>query len=100
MKKKLKHLSRRGLSHGKVNHIYTYRQNERESLALLSCFLPQCPPLDFVNSRRLVVEQEDLPWRIIFSPQRLSTYVEFGAADIGIVGKDILLREKMKFTNY
>lgn len=44
--------------------IPTGRMKE-ESLALLSR-LPQCPPLDFVNSRRLVVEQEDLPWRIIF----------------------------------
>ena len=70
--------------------IPTGRMKE-ESLALLSR-LPQCPPLDFVNSRRLVVEQEDLPWRIIFShPKDSSTYVEFGAADIGIVGKDILL---------
>ncbi len=64
------------------------------SLALLSR-LPQCPPLDFVNSRQLVVEREDLPWRIIFShPKDSSTYVEFGAADIGIVGKDILLERE------
>ncbi len=73
--------------------IPTGRMKE-ESLALLSR-LPQCPPLDFVNSRRLVVEQEDLPWRIIFShPKDSSTYVEFGAADIGIVGKDILLERE------
>ncbi len=36
--------------------IPTGRMKE-ESLALLSR-LPQCPPLDFVNSRRLVVEQK------------------------------------------
>lgn len=65
-----------------------------DSLVLLSR-LPQCPPLDFANSRQLAVEREDLPWRIIFShPKDSSTYVEFGAADIGIVGKDILLERE------
>ncbi len=49
-------------------------------------------PLDFnLNSRKLIFEDQSLPWNIILShPKDSSTYVEFGAADIGIVGKDIL----------
>jgi ATP phosphoribosyltransferase len=49
-------------------------------------------PLDFnLNSRKLIFEDQSLPWNIILShPKDSSTYVEFGVADIGIVGKDIL----------
>lgn len=48
--------------------------------------------LDFnLNSRKLIFDDPSLPWNIILShPKDSSTYVEFGAADIGIVGKDIL----------
>lgn len=42
--------------------------------------------------RQLVIEDTSLPWRIILShPKDVATYVEHGAADLGFVGKDILL---------
>ena len=61
-----------------------------ETIVLLSK-MPSWP-LDFnLNSRKLIFEDQSLPWNIILShPKDSSTYVEFGAADIGIVGKDIL----------
>ncbi|NLJ38921.1 MAG: ATP phosphoribosyltransferase [Candidatus Atribacteria bacterium] len=61
-----------------------------ETIVLLSK-MPSWP-LDFnLNSRKLIFEDPLLPWNIILShPKDSSTYVEFGAADIGIVGKDIL----------
>jgi ATP phosphoribosyltransferase len=61
-----------------------------ETIVLLSK-MPSWP-LDFnLNSRKLIFEDQSLPWNIILShPKDSSTYVEFGVADIGIVGKDIL----------
>lgn len=45
-----------------------------------------------IPSRQLVIEDDALPWRIILShPKDVATYVEHGAADLGFVGKDILL---------
>ncbi|WP_438315280.1 ATP phosphoribosyltransferase [Candidatus Caldatribacterium sp. SIUC1] len=46
-------------------------------------------------SRQLVVDDPSLPWRIILShPKDVATYVEHGAADLGLVGKDILLERE------
>lgn len=46
------------------------------------------------NSRKLVITNEDAKIRfIITKTQDLPTYVEYGAADIGIIGKDVLLEE-------
>ena len=46
------------------------------------------------NSRKLVIanETQKIPF-IITKPMDLPTYVEYGAADIGIIGKDVLLEE-------
>ena len=61
-----------------------------ETIVLLSK-MPSWPPDFNLNSRKLIFEDQSLPWNIILShPKDSSTYVEFGAADIGIVGKDIL----------
>ncbi len=61
-----------------------------ETIALLSR-MPSWPDSFNLNSRKLIFEDLSLPWKIILShPKDSSTYVEFGAADIGIVGKDIL----------
>ncbi|MBC7218001.1 MAG: ATP phosphoribosyltransferase [Candidatus Caldatribacterium sp.] len=60
-----------------------------EVLELLSRLLPA--PLA-LPPRQLVIEDPSLPWRIILShPKDVATYVEHGAADLGFVGKDILL---------
>lgn len=61
-----------------------------ETIVLLSK-MPSWPLGFNLNSRKLIFQDQSLPWHIILShPKDSSTYVEFGAADIGIVGKDIL----------
>nr|WP_245339289.1 ATP phosphoribosyltransferase [Paenibacillus shirakamiensis] len=51
-------------------------------------------PLDVDDSRRLVVPIPELNMEFILAkPVDVPTYVEYGVADIGIVGKDVLLEE-------
>ena len=46
------------------------------------------------KSRKLIIGNEEKKIRfIITKTQDLPTYVEYGAADIGIIGKDVLLEE-------
>ncbi len=46
------------------------------------------------KSRRLILEDEQQKLRFIMAkPADVPTYVEYGAADIGVVGKDTLLEE-------
>src|SRR5499426_4119055 len=46
------------------------------------------------DSRRLLLTDERLDLRfILLKPADIPTYVEYGAADLGIVGKDILLEQ-------
>lgn len=43
-------------------------------------------------SRRLIIPVPDTKWRFLLSkPTDVPTYVEYGAADLGMVGKDTLL---------
>src|SRR6266511_330209 len=47
------------------------------------------------DSRRLLVTDEKADLRFVFlKPADVPTYVEYGAADLGIVGKDILLEQQ------
>lgn len=47
------------------------------------------------NSRKLVITNETEKLRfIITKTSDLPTYVEYGAADVGIIGKDVLVEEK------
>src|SRR5206468_10071854 len=47
------------------------------------------------DSRRLLLTDEQLSLRFIFlKPADIPTYVAYGAADLGIVGKDILLEQQ------
>ena len=47
------------------------------------------------DSRRLLVADETAGLRfILLKPADIPTYVEYGAADLGIVGKDILLEQQ------
>ncbi len=65
-----------------------------ECVELLSQVLPWPETLKG-GSRCLVYEDKTFPWKILFShPKDSSTYVEFGIADLGIVGKDILLERE------
>ncbi len=46
------------------------------------------------NSRKLVIVNEAKKIQfVITKPMDLPTYVEYGAADVGIIGKDVLLEE-------
>jgi ATP phosphoribosyltransferase len=47
------------------------------------------------DSRRLLIADEQAGLRyILLKPADIPTYVEYGAADLGIVGKDILLEQQ------
>ncbi|MFM7842237.1 MAG: ATP phosphoribosyltransferase, partial [Nitrospira sp.] len=48
------------------------------------------------ESRRLIIEcpEKDLTFMII-RPSDVPTYVEYGAADVGVVGKDMLLEQSL-----
>ena len=48
------------------------------------------------GSRRLIIEcpEKDLTFMII-RPSDVPTYVEYGAADVGVVGKDMLLEQNL-----
>lgn len=47
------------------------------------------------NSRKLVITDDNLKLRFILTkPTDVPTYVEHGAADLGVVGKDIILEYK------
>ena len=46
------------------------------------------------DSRKLVITNEEKKLRFIITKTAdLPTYVEYGAADIGIIGKDVLLED-------
>lgn len=52
-------------------------------------------PQDVDESRKLVIPLPDLGMEFIMAkPVDVPTYVEYGVADIGVVGKDVLLEEK------
>lgn len=64
----------------------------RDTLALLeSCGVPCTHVLD--DSRRLVFDIPGYRFLVVRS-QDVATYVEHGAADLGVVGKDVLLEEE------
>jgi ATP phosphoribosyltransferase len=51
-------------------------------------------PNDFDDSRKLIIPLAEARMEFIMSkPVDVPTYVEYGVADIGIVGKDVLLEE-------
>lgn len=52
-------------------------------------------PKDVDESRKLVIPLPELGMEFIMAkPVDVPTYVEYGVADIGVVGKDVLLEEK------
>ncbi|MCL1630631.1 ATP phosphoribosyltransferase [Sporolactobacillus sp. CPB3-1] len=49
-------------------------------------------PETFETTRKLILELDSEPFRFILAkPVDVPTYVEYGAADLGIAGKDVLL---------
>lgn len=56
-----------------------------------------CEEMKDKNSRKLIFSIEELKYRFFLSKASdVPTYVEYGAADIGIVGKDTILEEGRK----
>ncbi|MGI6070001.1 MAG: ATP phosphoribosyltransferase [Blautia sp.] len=57
----------------------------------------RCDEMKDKNSRKLIFTNEELKLRFFLSKgPDVPTYVEYGAADIGIVGKDTILEEGRK----
>src|SRR6185437_12662104 len=51
-------------------------------------------PEDFDDSRKLIIPLPEAGMEFIMAkPVDVPTYVEYGVADIGIVGKDVLMEE-------
>src|SRR5437016_9311948 len=49
-------------------------------------------PEDVASSRKLIFTSDDDQFRVVLvKPADVPTYVEYGAADIGIAGRDVLL---------
>lgn len=56
-----------------------------------------CEEMKDKNSRKLIFTNEELGYRFFLAKATdVPTYVEYGAADIGIVGKDTILEEGRK----
>ena len=56
-----------------------------------------CDEMNDENSRKLIFTNEELKLRFFLSKgPDVPTYVEYGAADIGVVGKDTILEEGRK----
>lgn len=56
-----------------------------------------CEEMKDEKTRKLIFTNEELGFRFFLAkPSDVPTYVEYGAADIGIVGKDTLLEEGRK----
>ena len=57
-----------------------------------------CEEMKDKNSRKLIFTNEELKLRFFLAKgPDVPTYVEYGAADIGVVGKDTILEEGRKF---
>ncbi len=53
-----------------------------------------CPEMEDKDSRKLIFTNEELGFRFFLAKANdVPTYVEYGAADIGIVGKDTIVEE-------
>ena len=56
-----------------------------------------CEEMKYKNSRKLIFTNEELKLRFFLAKgPDVPTYVEYGAADIGVVGKDTILEEGRK----
>ncbi len=65
-----------------------------EAVELLRRAGLEIPP-EFEDSRKLIIPLEEVGMDFILAkPTDVPTYVEYGVADIGVVGKDVLLEEE------
>lgn len=66
----------------------------KSAMAILEHVGVTCDEMKDPDTRKLIFTNEDLKMRFFLAkPSDVPTYVEYGAADIGIVGKDTLLEE-------
>lgn len=69
----------------------------RQSMKLFEQIGITCEEMNDKDSRKLIFTNEELGMRFFLAKANdVPTYVEYGAADIGIVGKDTLLEEGRK----
>ena len=69
----------------------------RNTLALLEKIGITCEEMKDKSSRKLIFVNEELKLKFFLSKAAdVPTYVEYGAADIGVVGKDTILEEGRK----
>ena len=69
----------------------------KQTLELLEKLGITCEEMKDKASRKLIFVNEDLKLRFFLAKgPDVPTYVEYGAADIGVVGKDIILEEDRK----
>ncbi len=68
-----------------------------KTLALLEQLGITCEEMKDKDTRKLIFVNEELKLRFFLAKgPDVPTYVEYGAADIGVVGKDIILEENRK----
>ena len=66
----------------------------KDSLKLFEQIGITCEEMKDKDTRKLIFTNEELGMRFFLAkPSDVPTYVEYGAADIGIVGKDTILEE-------
>lgn len=66
----------------------------KKSMALFEEIGIRCDEMKNPDTRKLIFTNEELGMRFFLAkPSDVPTYVEYGVADIGIVGKDTLLEE-------
>lgn len=69
----------------------------KKAMAMLEEVGITCEEMKDPDSRKLIFSNEDLKLRFFLAKANdVPTYVEYGAADIGIVGKDTILEEGRK----
>src|SRR5881227_1810925 len=52
-------------------------------------------PEDLASSRKLIFNSDDQRFRaVLVKPADVPTYVEYGAADVGIAGRDVLMESR------
>ncbi len=66
----------------------------KQTLALLEKIGITCEEINDPKTRKLIFQNDELGIRFFLSkPSDVPTYVEYGVADIGVVGRDTLLEE-------
>ena len=69
----------------------------KQTLSLFEQIGITCEEMKDKNSRKLIFVNEDLKLKFFLAKgPDVPTYVEYGAADIGVVGKDTILEERRK----